>query len=194
MDKENDDEDYDYEQDEKENSSESEDEESHGVEMLPEEEALEDEPLQNRRSGRERRAPDQLEDWTMLTAANLLTTNNGEDTILVKEDEVAYFGILLMQMSLKQGLKVFRKKGEAGAMKEMQQLHDMETLLPRDPESLTREERIRALSSLIFLKEKSNGEVKGRTCVNGAPQRAYIRKEDAHSPTMMTEIPFSYKE
>jgi predicted protein tyrosine phosphatase len=39
-------------------------------------------------------------------------------------------------------------------MKEMQQLHDMDTFFPRDPKSLTREERIKALSSLIFLKEK----------------------------------------
>lgn len=126
----------------------------------------------------------------MLTAASLLTANNGEDTIFVKDNEIAYFGVLFMQMSLKQGLKVFGKKGEAGAMKEMQQLHDMETFFPRDPKSLTQEERIKALSSLIFLKEKSNGEVKGRTCVNGAPQRAYIRKEDAHSSTVMTDSVF----
>ena len=95
-----------------------------------------------------------------------------------------------MQMSLKQGLKVFGKKGEAGAMKEMQQLHDMETFFPRDPKSMTREERIKALSSLIFLREKNNGEIKGRTCVNGAQQCAYIRKEDTHSPTVMTESVF----
>jgi hypothetical protein len=168
-----DDENYEYSEDSEE-SSEGDDNDSNGVEMVPEDEALEDEPHGNRRSARERRAPERLGDWTMLTAANLLTTNNGEDTIFVKEDEVAYFGVLLMQMSLKQGLKVFGKKGEAGAMKEMQQLHDMETFFPRDPKSLTREERIRALSSLIFLKEKSNGKIKGRTCVNGASQRAYI--------------------
>jgi hypothetical protein len=46
------------------------------------------------------------------------------------------------------------------------------------------------ISSLIFLKEKSNREVKGRTCVNGAPQRAYIWKEDAHLPTVMTDLVF----
>jgi hypothetical protein len=158
--------------------------------MVPEEEALEDEPHGNRRSARDRRAPDRLGDWTMLTAASLLTANNGEGTIFVKDDEIAYFGVLLMQMSLNQGLKVFGKKGEAGAMKEMQQLHDMETFFPRDPKLLTQEERIKALSSLIFLKEKSNGEVKGRTCVNGAPQREYIRKEDAHSPMVMTDSVF----
>eukprot|EP00804_Cyclotella_cryptica_P024335 CCRYP_015328-RA/>CCRYP_015328-RA protein AED:0.38 eAED:0.07 QI:0/0/0/0.66/0.5/0.33/3/0/529 len=58
----------------------------------------------------------------------------------------------------------------------------MRTFFPRDPKTLTREERRKALSSLIFLKEKESGEVKGRTCINGAPQRQYIRKEDAASP------------
>ena len=32
--------------------------------------------------------------------------------------------------------------------------------------------------------EKRNGVLKGRTCVDGRPQRAYIAKEDASSPTM----------
>ncbi|KAL7503775.1 hypothetical protein ACHAXN_001516 [Cyclotella atomus] len=164
-------EDENYESEEvSEDSSSSDDDDSDRVEIVPEEEALEDEPHGYRRSGRARRQPDWLGDWTMLSAASLLTANNGEDTIFMRDNETAYFGVLLMQMSLKQGLKVFGKKGEAGAMKEMQQLHDMETFSPWDPKSLTREERIRALSSLIFLKEKSNGEIKGRTCVNGAPQ------------------------
>jgi hypothetical protein len=149
-----DDENYEYNKESK-DSSDSDDKGSDRVEMVPEEEALEDEPHGNCRSGRERRQPDRLGDWTMLSAASLQTANNGEDTIFVKEDEMAYFGVLLMQMSLKQGLKVFGKKGEAGAMKEMQQLHDMETFFPRDPKSLTREEQIRALSSLISSRRKA---------------------------------------
>eukprot|EP00804_Cyclotella_cryptica_P017574 CCRYP_006738-RC/>CCRYP_006738-RC protein AED:0.40 eAED:0.33 QI:0/-1/0/1/-1/1/1/0/582 len=72
----------------------------------------------------------------------------------------------------------------------MQQLHDMKTFFPRDPKTLTRDERRKALSSLIFLKEKDTGEVKGRTCINGAPQREYIRKEDATSPTVATDSVF----
>lgn len=93
-------------------------------------------------------------------------------------------------MSLKQGLKVFGKNREKSAMKKTKQLHDMETFSPRDPTSLTQEERINALSSLTFLMEKSSGEVKGCTCMNGAPQRAYIQKEEAQSPTVMTDSIF----
>ncbi len=44
-----------------------------------------------------------------------------------------------------------------------------------------------ALLSLLFLKEKRTGDVKGRACINRAPQRAYIPKEDAASPTVSTE-------
>eukprot|EP00804_Cyclotella_cryptica_P010775 CCRYP_008726-RB/>CCRYP_008726-RB protein AED:0.29 eAED:0.29 QI:0/-1/0/1/-1/1/1/0/375 len=72
----------------------------------------------------------------------------------------------------------------------MKQLHDMRTFIPRDPRSVTSEERKKALSSLIFLKEKETGEVKGRTCINGSPQREYIKKEDATSPTVATDSVF----
>jgi hypothetical protein len=49
---------------------------------------------------------------------------------------------------------------------------------------------MKALSSLIFLKEKANGDIKSQMCVNGAPQRACIKKEDAASPTVMTDSVF----
>ncbi len=49
---------------------------------------------------------------------------------------------------------------------------------------------MKALSLLLFLKEKRTGKVKGRACINGAPQRAYIAKEDAASPTVSTESLF----
>eukprot|EP00804_Cyclotella_cryptica_P017643 CCRYP_006765-RB/>CCRYP_006765-RB protein AED:0.45 eAED:0.45 QI:0/0/0/1/1/1/2/0/181 len=37
---------------------------------------------------------------------------------------------------------------------------------------------------------KDSGEIKGQTCVNGAPQREYIQKEDATSPTVATDAVF----
>ena len=97
---------------------------------------------------------------------------------------------MLAQYSLKAGLKKFKGKGVEAAFGEMKQLHDMDTFFPRHGKSLTKEERVWCLSSLIFLKEKRDGRVKGRTCVNGAPQREYIKKEDATSPTVMTDSVF----
>ena len=66
----------------------------------------------------------------------------------------------------------------------------MDTWVPKDPTMLSRSEKVKALSSLIFLKEKRSRKVKGRACVNGAPQRAYISKEDALSPTVANESVF----
>ena len=42
----------------------------------------------------------------------------------------------------------------------------------------------------MFLKEKINGNVKGRACANGSKKRTYINKEDATSPTSFTEAVF----
>jgi hypothetical protein len=58
------------------------------------------------------------------------------------------------------------------------------------PIKKTRKDKIRALSSLLFLKEKRTGKIMWRACVNGAPQQAYIPKEDAASPTVSTESTF----
>ena len=43
------------------------------------------------------------------------------------------------------------------------------------------------MNSLIFLTKKRDGRIKARTCADGSTQRAYISKEDATSPTVMTE-------
>ena len=66
----------------------------------------------------------------------------------------------------------------------------MDTWVPEDPTMLSRYEKVKYLSSLMFLKEKRSDKVKGRACVNGAPQRYYISKEDASSPTVANESVF----
>ena len=91
---------------------------------------------------------------------------------------------LLTQYNLKAGLKHFGEKQIAAAKGELTQLHVMDTWVPEDPTMLSRAEKVKVLSSLMFLKEKRSGKIKGRVCVNGAPQRAYICKEDASSPTL----------
>jgi len=47
-----------------------------------------------------------------------------------------------------------------------------------------------ALSTVVFLKEKRDGSIKTRACVNGAPQRKIWSKEDAASPTPHLESVF----
>ncbi len=106
------------------------------------------------------------------------------------EEELGVMAYLLTQYNLKPGLRKFGAKGEKAALKEMTQLHIMDTWTPLEAHKLSREQRMRALSSLLFLKEKRTGDVKGRACINGALQRAYILKEDAASPTVSTESTF----
>ena len=40
------------------------------------------------------------------------------------------------------------------------------------------------------MKEKKDGILKTQSCVNGAPQREYIKKEDTASPTVVTDSVF----
>ena len=62
--------------------------------------------------------------------------------------------VLDQQSSLKARLTKFGGTGKKAGSIELQQLHDMETYVPVDPMSLTKEERHQALSSSIFLTEK----------------------------------------
>jgi len=89
--------------------------------------------------------------------------------------------------SLKRGIKVFGQRGKDAANKEMKQLHDRTVFAPIDVSKLTPLEKRRAMESLIFLVEKRDGTIKGRTCADGSKQRAYVPKEEATSPTVMTE-------
>jgi hypothetical protein len=89
--------------------------------------------------------------------------------------------------SLRKGLKVFKDKGHAAALGEVGQLHHRSVFEPINIANLTPDEKRHAMESLIFLTEKRSGEVKARMCANGSIQRAYISKEDASSPTAMTE-------
>jgi hypothetical protein len=73
---------------------------------------------------------------------------------------------------------------------ELTQLHVMDTWTVMNPTKLTREEQAKALSSLLFLKEKRCGKIKGQACINGAPQWAYISKEEAALPSVSTESMF----
>ena len=100
----------------------------------------------------------------------------------------AYFGHhMAQQYSIQKGIKLFGDEGHKSVNKELQQLHDMQTYEPVHAHELTREQRKEALSSLMFMMQKRCGRVKSRACVNGSKQREWIRKEDAASPTVMTD-------
>ena len=74
---------------------------------------------------------------------------------------------LFNQFSLKVGEKVFGKKGTDAAYKEMEQLHFRNTFKPVLPSNLSEGEKKKVIESLMFLKEKRDGTIKGRTCGDG---------------------------
>ena len=65
----------------------------------------------------------------------------------------------------------------------MKQFHERNVVKPLDPEDITDEIRKRALGYLMFLKQKRNGDIKGRSCADGRPQRLYKTKAETSSPT-----------
>ena len=61
--------------------------------------------------------------------------------------------------------------GGNSVKKELLQLHNMHTFIPQDPSEIAREMRQKAVASLMLLKEKINGYIKGRECENGSKKR-----------------------
>mgnify|MGYP005605529959 FL=1 len=93
----------------------------------------------------------------------------------------------MTQLSLKSGLKEWGDKAYKAVHSEMKQLHFRNTFKPMQWKKLTEAQRQTVLESHMFLKEKRDGKIKGRTVAGGNKQRDYISKEDASSPTVATE-------
>jgi hypothetical protein len=99
-------------------------------------------------------------------------------------------GIALMHYSMGAGIKMFKERGEAGVTKELTQMHDMDMFRPVVRDLLTKEERTKALSLLMFLKEKQDQFVKARMCADGWKQRGDWTKQETTLPTVSTEAVF----
>jgi hypothetical protein len=67
---------------------------------------------------------------------------------------------------LKRGLKKIKVKAKEAVSKELMQLHMKDTFEPQDVKTLTGDKKKSALKSLMFLKEKRCGTIKGRTCAD----------------------------
>lgn len=94
------------------------------------------------------------------------------------------------QYSMNAGLKRFGEKGTEAVLRELKQLHDRSVMEPKLARDMTREDKRKALSYLMFLKEKKNGVIKGRGCADGRKQREYISREESSSPTVAVESVF----
>jgi hypothetical protein len=94
------------------------------------------------------------------------------------------------QYGLDAGLCHFGDRAEMAVTKEMHQFNTYDVFKPIAADSLSNEEKKKALSLLIFLKEKQNSTVKAWSCTNGSVQRLHVAKEEAASPTVALESVF----
>jgi hypothetical protein len=91
------------------------------------------------------------------------------------------------QMTASKGIKLFGERAVAAMFKEYKQLDDLTVFGRLDPESLTHEQKHKALRAINLIKEKRCGKIKGRTCADGSTQRKYVPREEATSPTLSLE-------
>jgi hypothetical protein len=103
------------------------------------------------------------------------------------QEEPDVVAAIMTQLSLKRGLKEWGDKAKEAVRSEMKQLHFRNTFKPYHWRELTHAQKQSVLESHMFLKEKRDGKVKGRTVAGGNKQRDYISKEEASSPTVATE-------
>jgi len=94
--------------------------------------------------------------------------------------------VMFTQMSAGKGIKQFGERTIAAMFKEYNQLNDLTVFGRVTPDTLSQEHKDNALQAINLIKEKRNGIIKGRTIADGRPQRSYIPREDATSPTMLT--------
>jgi hypothetical protein len=110
---------------------------------------------------------------------------------VVEEDREEWaLSVELAHYSMGAGTKKFWERGKVGVTKELTQMHNMDLFQPVTRELLSKEERAKALTLLMFLKEKRDESVKARMCADGRKQRGDGTKQDTTSPTILTEAVF----
>jgi Reverse transcriptase (RNA-dependent DNA polymerase) len=90
----------------------------------------------------------------------------------------------MTQMTAKAGLKKHGALAETALLKEFSQQKDLDVWEILDPLKLTYEEKIGALRALNLLKEKRNGDLKGRTVADGSKQKGMYPRSETASPTV----------
>jgi hypothetical protein len=95
--------------------------------------------------------------------------------------------MLMAQVSAKKGLKLFGERAAMAIITEFKQLHEKAVFKPVHMNSVSYEDRRKALRAITLVQEKRCGKIKGRTVADGSTQRTYINAEEAASPTVSLE-------
>ena len=93
--------------------------------------------------------------------------------------------VVFTQMSASKGIKKFGERGLAAIIKEFTQLNEgavpsqnKPVVIPIDPETLTVDDKRKALHAVNLIEEKRDGRIKGHTCGDGSKQRRYLKYGD----------------
>jgi hypothetical protein len=94
---------------------------------------------------------------------------------------------IMTQLSFKAGLKEWGDRAFTATRSDIKQLYLQNAFKPKHWRALSQVQRRTVLESHMFLKQKRDGNIKGRTVAGGNKQRDYISTEDASSPTVAME-------
>ena len=111
-----------------------------------------------------------------LTKGVINMNAGGANDYKMSADEVDYHIITVVMaqhFSLKAGLNKFGVPCEKATTKGLNKLHGMVIFIPMTPAKLTRANRLKALSSLMFLIKKQDSTLKASACADGSKQRRY---------------------
>lgn len=98
--------------------------------------------------------------------------------------------IALTTMSVRVGIKKHGQAALRSLFEELKQLHDKGVFEIMDQDNLTEEQIKSILRTLMFMKEKRDGRLKSRLCVDGSTQNPFNSSVDPSSPTVLVESIF----
>ena len=68
--------------------------------------------------------------------------------------------VLVQQYNMRKGLELFGDQSEESTKNELQQINDFDTYIPMDAKSFSREDKMKALLSLMFIVESAMAELR----------------------------------
>ena len=164
----------------------------------------EGEPTRTRQSQRTTRQPDRLT-YMQLVEERELRREKDHESAEYRSDLAPIIAHVMVHLShkygrdgivgaqqhiLQKGLKLYGGRGESAVKKEISQLSTRKCFEPINIESLSTEEKRKAVDALMFLSEKRDGTIKGRMVYNGKPTREWLTREETASPTVSLESTF----
>ena len=90
-------------------------------------------------------------------------------------------------MAASKDIEKFGKEAIAAMFAEYKQLNGKNVFGRFDKRQLTKDLKRNALREVNLIKRRRCGKLKGRSCANGAPQRKYLPRGEALSPTLRVE-------